>query len=271
MASVSTLVIPVKLTAALTLAEYQLHASRTLPFPGEQKFFGPKSPNPDGFPQHERNVDLLHGLLGLAGEVGELIDPVKKAMFYGKPLDVENIREEIGDLLWYIAGPLCRALQADLAEIAAGNVVKLRARYEKGYSDTAAIERADKLPLANTEEHTGKDEPTRPGYRWRWELSLEERAAAYKAMGSGTCDNGFFYDEDARAWVPVEALWEPVTEAAHAEQLDRELETATAPALALVEHLLRMGGSVGKIPVTHAGESFMVTVSRCPSHEPFGG
>lgn len=240
----------------LTLSEFQKLAARTLPLPGEQKFFGPKSPNPDSFPAHERNVDLLHALLGLAGEVGELIDPVKKAMFYGKPLDVENITEETGDLLWYIAGPLCRALGADLGEIAAANVAKLRARYPDRYTDAAAIERADKLPAPVGPSYARK------GYRYRDELTPAEVAAAYKAMGSGTCEDGYFYDEDARAWVPVEALWEPMTEEAHGEQLDKEIETATAPALALVQHLLRMGGCKGQIPIEHAGQKFVVEIRR---------
>lgn len=56
----------------------------------------------------EFNVDkidprLLHGVIGLCTESGELLDALKKTLFYNKPLDVVNVKEELGDLLWYIA------------------------------------------------------------------------------------------------------------------------------------------------------------------------
>jgi len=44
---------------------------------------------------------LLHGAIGISGEAGELLDAVKKHVFYGKPLDVNNVKEEISDVLWY--------------------------------------------------------------------------------------------------------------------------------------------------------------------------
>lgn len=45
----------------------------------------------------------MHGAVGLSTEVGELLDAVKKNLIYGKPLDMHNIREEVGDALWYVA------------------------------------------------------------------------------------------------------------------------------------------------------------------------
>lgn len=46
---------------------------------------------------------LLHGVIGLVTESGELLDTIKKSLFYGKPLDKTNLIEELGDLLWYIS------------------------------------------------------------------------------------------------------------------------------------------------------------------------
>lgn len=123
------------MTKITTLAEYQAAASRTLPGEGMQQFFAGCYP---------RNTDLLHAVLGICTEAGELADPVKKAMFYGKPLDVANIKEEAGDLLWYLSGPLCRALNCTLRELAQGNIDKLRARYPEKFTEAAAIARADK-------------------------------------------------------------------------------------------------------------------------------
>ena len=49
---------------------------------------------------------LKHGVVGAAGEVGELLDGLKKSWVYEKPYDRENVVEELGDTefyLWFIA------------------------------------------------------------------------------------------------------------------------------------------------------------------------
>lgn len=50
-----------------------------------------------------------HMAYGLTGEMGEFIDAVKKHEIYGKELDVVNLHEEYGDLLWYLAGAMYTA------------------------------------------------------------------------------------------------------------------------------------------------------------------
>lgn len=45
----------------------------------------------------------FHMKSGMATELGEILDPIKKHVAYGKELDVINIKEEVGDLLWYFA------------------------------------------------------------------------------------------------------------------------------------------------------------------------
>ena len=94
--------------------------------------------------------DLLHMTLGIAGESGELVDAVKKYWAYGKPLNVNNVIEELGDLLFYIQGMLSTvtrqgALSPEtLEDLMITNMDKLTKRYPTGYSDAAAIARADK-------------------------------------------------------------------------------------------------------------------------------
>lgn len=136
----------------LTLNQFQQATARTLPVSEVQHWFAPVQAGDSetyyaGNDQRAQRIDLIHAVFGVAGEAGELCDPVKKSMFYGKPLDVENIKEEAGDLLWYIAGPLCRALGCTLEELAAANVAKLRKRYPEKYSDAAAVARADKAEV----------------------------------------------------------------------------------------------------------------------------
>ena len=43
-------------------------------------------------------------VVGVSGEAGELLDAVKKAVIYRKPLDLENVIEELGDLEFYMEG-----------------------------------------------------------------------------------------------------------------------------------------------------------------------
>lgn len=41
--------------------------------------------------------------LGLVGEIGEVMDLLKKFLYHrnGKPLDVDKLKDELGDVLWY--------------------------------------------------------------------------------------------------------------------------------------------------------------------------
>lgn len=90
-----------------------------------------------------QGLDLLHWTLGLSGEVGEIVDTVKKYSFYNKELDIANLQEELGDLMFYIFA-MCETLGLPPEYVMANNKAKLDLRYKDGYSDKAASERADK-------------------------------------------------------------------------------------------------------------------------------
>ncbi len=84
-----------------------------------------------------------HMATGVAGEAGELLDAVKKAVIYRKPLDRANVIEELGDLEFYMEG-LRQGYDITREETLAANIEKLGVRYHSGYSDKSAQERADK-------------------------------------------------------------------------------------------------------------------------------
>lgn len=87
---------------------------------------------------------LLHMAVGVSGEAGELLDAVKKAAIYVKPLDRANVVEELGDLEFYMEG-LRAALGITREECFEANIDKLSKRYHQGtYSDAQAQQRADK-------------------------------------------------------------------------------------------------------------------------------
>ena len=58
-------------------------------------------------------------------------------------IDIDNIIEELGDLEFYMEG-LRQLLGIYRPEVLKANLKKLRERYPAGYSDSAAIDRADK-------------------------------------------------------------------------------------------------------------------------------
>ena len=43
-----------------------------------------------------------HGTIGIELEVAELKDTFKKHWFYGKKLDMVNVEEELGDIIWFL-------------------------------------------------------------------------------------------------------------------------------------------------------------------------
>lgn len=85
-------------------------------------------------------VRMLHGAMGLCTEAGELLDSLKKHLFYGRELDTVNVAEEIGDAQYYMA-ILCDVLGISFEEIQAVNIKKLRARYPEGFSSERAYNR----------------------------------------------------------------------------------------------------------------------------------
>ena len=87
--------------------------------------------------------DLMHAALGLSGEAGEFADAIKKHLVYGRELDRENAIEELGDVLWFVALG-CNALGVSMADVAQGNIDKLRKRYPEKYDDELAYKRMDK-------------------------------------------------------------------------------------------------------------------------------
>jgi len=82
----------------------------------------------------------LHGVVGIQTEAGELMDAIKKFIFYGKDLDLVNMKEELGDLFWYIA-LLCDNLNLTFEEIWETNIEKLKARYGDKFNEEDALNR----------------------------------------------------------------------------------------------------------------------------------
>lgn len=85
-------------------------------------------------------LDDLHMVLGMQTEAAEIADVYKKHIAYGKELDLVNVKEEIGDLMWYIAN-LCTLKGWDLGEILQTNIDKLEIRYPEKFTNENALNR----------------------------------------------------------------------------------------------------------------------------------
>lgn len=88
---------------------------------------------------------LLHMVVGICGEAGELLDAVKKAVIYNKELDMGNVIEEVGDIEFYMEG-FRQGIGITREQTLIANIKKLGKRYSGGtYSDLDAQTRADKI------------------------------------------------------------------------------------------------------------------------------
>lgn len=86
---------------------------------------------------HARSI---HAIFGLITETGELTDGFKRAIFYGKPLDITNVREELGDFFWYIA-ILMDEFGFSFEEVMKLNIQKLLARFPEKFTEVDALNR----------------------------------------------------------------------------------------------------------------------------------
>lgn len=88
-------------------------------------------------------VQLLHSVIGMMGELGEICSLIQKVYWYGKEIDQTELNKqlnlEFGDALWYHSEGLT-ALKMDLMKIMQDNIEKLKKRYPEKYSDEKAWE-----------------------------------------------------------------------------------------------------------------------------------
>lgn len=93
------------------------------------------------FPQEIHGIDprIFHGIVGIITEAIELAEVAHKAV-NGTAVDKVNLKEEIGDLAWYIF-LLIDAVDGDWNDILTRNIEKLRTRYPEKFTSHHAINR----------------------------------------------------------------------------------------------------------------------------------
>jgi len=94
-------------------------------------------------------VNLFHAILGIASEAGELAEELISAKVENREVDKQNIFEEAGDIMWYLALML-RYLDTSFEAVGERNIAKLAARYPEKFSTEQALNRdldAEKVAL----------------------------------------------------------------------------------------------------------------------------
>ncbi len=97
---------------------------------------------------HNMNAELLHAILGIADEAGELVSIAKRKIYYNEDVSLVHVIEELGDLTWYLFLAIrVIARKKDLPvttvfeAVLVANKAKLQARYPEKYTNELAQER----------------------------------------------------------------------------------------------------------------------------------
>lgn len=96
---------------------------------------------------HLPSPAFMHAVIGIADEAGELMEILKRAMYYGDAIDDDHVIEEHGDLMFYIIRDCMRIAekrgvntQCIFQAVLDRNDAKLKARYPDGFSEGKATE-----------------------------------------------------------------------------------------------------------------------------------
>ncbi len=88
--------------------------------------------------------NLEHCVYGLITESAEILDMLKKHKFYGRELDMVNLREELGDLEYYMS-ILYKEIGYSQDEARIDNIAKLSKRYPDKFKDKVVRDVEDEL------------------------------------------------------------------------------------------------------------------------------
>lgn len=90
-------------------------------------------------PDPQAGMRLLHGIIGIATEAGEMLEALRQGI-EGGVFDLTNVAEEVGDNQWYAAAIL-RALKTNFESVQRTNIAKLRARFPNKFTEFDANNR----------------------------------------------------------------------------------------------------------------------------------
>lgn len=85
-------------------------------------------------------IDLIHAILGIATEAGELLEALTKFIDEEQDFDLVNLKEECGDIFWYQA-ILANSTNNTFEGIQNTVIAKLKARFPDNFTEKHANNR----------------------------------------------------------------------------------------------------------------------------------
>jgi NTP pyrophosphatase (non-canonical NTP hydrolase) len=162
----------------------------------------------DGGPEVLENI-AVH-LLGLAGEAGSVASEYKKCLRDGgsDPWWKTRMREELGDLLWYLAA-ICEHLGLDLEEVALANLEKVSQRWipgdfsslDEGWPDNERLPRRGMYEIRPTKNRRGREAT---------ELYFDGERIGNELTDASAVDDGYRYHDVFHIAHSVMLGWSPV-------------------------------------------------------------
>lgn len=189
----------------MELGEYQREAQRT-----------------DQLPPDDKIVPLL----GMGGEVGSLMSEYKKWLRDGEAhvLFPEQIAEELGDILWYLANAATK-FELDLDEIATNNIAKTRDRWPPDGSEPVyrlfdeEVGPEEQLPRHFTAEI--REEPT-PDGKARMLLTIDGEPAGDSLQDNSHDPDGYRFHDIFHLAHAAKLGWSPVLRGKLLKRPDQE-------------------------------------------------
>ena len=89
-----------------------------------------------------REEQISNMIMGLCGENGEIADQIKKNFYQGHELDRNHLKEELGDLMFYVVN-LATLYDLSMENILDYNIEKLKKRYKNGFTPEESINRQE--------------------------------------------------------------------------------------------------------------------------------
>lgn len=81
-----------------------------------------------------------NAIAGMCGELGEVVDILKKALYQKHDFDEDHLIEELGDLLYYVTLLMC-IIDYNMADTMFNNMDKLMKRYPDGFDADRSLHR----------------------------------------------------------------------------------------------------------------------------------
>lgn len=127
----------------------------------EYKSFTAHTEAPPPVELTDKQKRLLHYIMGISTEAGEMLSEIKAHIFYGRELNEVNILEELGDIQYYVFR-LLDLYNVTLSHIIHLNTDKLSKRYPNGlFTRKRANNRDIETELSGIKEFVGQIEESR--------------------------------------------------------------------------------------------------------------